>query len=115
MSRDPPKSALLRGLRALSKVMRAATVHAALIQGVLATLRAAARNSVHGYPFQRTPSRSHVWRGSSQEEEKSARARKERHSSRGLWRPVPPAGLRRAAPQACVCVWWWLWGMRALR
>ena len=32
----------LRGLRALSKQLHAATVHAALIQGVLETLKAAA-------------------------------------------------------------------------
>ena len=45
-SRDPQKIAL-RGLRALCTLLRAATVHAALIQGVLATLKAAACNSVH--------------------------------------------------------------------
>ena len=54
-SRDPKKLAL-RGLRALSKLVRAATVHAALIQGVLAPLKAAACKSLDGYPFQRTPS-----------------------------------------------------------
>ena len=46
-ARDPKKNAL-RGLRALSKELHAATVHAALIQGVLAALRAAACKSVHG-------------------------------------------------------------------
>ena len=38
----------LRGLRALSKELHAATVHAALIQGVLATLKAAACNCLDG-------------------------------------------------------------------
>ena len=38
----------LRGLRALCKELHAATVHAALIQGVLATLKAAACNCLHG-------------------------------------------------------------------
>ena len=47
VSRDPPKLAL-RGLRALCTNSRAATVHAALIQGVLATLKAAARKFVQG-------------------------------------------------------------------
>ena len=46
-ARDQKKIAL-RGLRALSRLLRAATVHAALIQGVLATLKAAACKSVHG-------------------------------------------------------------------
>ena len=58
-SHDPQKIAL-RGLRALCTLLRAATVHAALIQGVLATLKVAACNSLDGYlysyPFQRTPS-----------------------------------------------------------
>jgi hypothetical protein len=35
-------------LRALSKLLRAATAHAALIQGVLATLKAAACKSLDG-------------------------------------------------------------------
>ena len=43
-----PKKSLCAGLRALSKLLRAATVHAALIQGVLATLKAAACNSLDG-------------------------------------------------------------------
>ena len=43
-----PREVALRGLRALSKVLRAATVHAALIQGVLATLKAAACKSLDG-------------------------------------------------------------------
>ena len=47
VTREPKKIAL-RGLRALSKLLRAATAHAALIQGVLATLKAAACKSVHG-------------------------------------------------------------------
>ena len=46
-SRDPKKLAL-RGLRALSKLLRAATVHAALIQGVLETLKVAACKSLDG-------------------------------------------------------------------
>ena len=46
-ARDQKKNAL-RGLRALSKLLRAATVHAALIQGVLATLKAAACKSLDG-------------------------------------------------------------------
>ena len=45
--RAPPKS-LCAGLRALPKLLRAAAVRAALHQGVLATLRAAACESVHG-------------------------------------------------------------------
>ena len=51
-----PQQFALRGLRALRTLLRAATVHAALIQGVLATLKAAARKCVHWYPFHRTPS-----------------------------------------------------------
>ena len=51
-----PQQFALRGLRALRTLLRAATVRAALIQGVLSTVRAAACNSVRGYPFQRTPS-----------------------------------------------------------
>ena len=43
-----PKKIALRGLRALSKLLRAATVHAALIQGVLATLKAAACKKLDG-------------------------------------------------------------------
>ena len=45
---ETPQKIALRGLRALSKLLRAATVHAALIQGVLATLKAAARKSLDG-------------------------------------------------------------------
>ena len=43
-----PKKNALRGLRALSKELHAATVHAALIQGGIATLKAAACNSLDG-------------------------------------------------------------------
>ena len=46
-ARAPNKFAL-RGLRALRTLLRAATAHAAPIQGVLATLRAAACKSLHG-------------------------------------------------------------------
>ena len=46
-ARDPPKIAL-SGLRALCTLLHAATVHAALIQGALETLKAAACKSVHG-------------------------------------------------------------------
>ena len=46
-SRDPQKNAL-RGLRALCTLLRAATVHAALIQSVLETLKAAACESLDG-------------------------------------------------------------------
>ena len=42
------KKNALRGLRALSKQLHAATVHAALIQGVLAPLKAAACKSLDG-------------------------------------------------------------------
>ena len=42
------KKNALRGLRALCTLLRAATVHAALIQGVLATLKAAACKSLDG-------------------------------------------------------------------
>ena len=44
-ARDPKKIAL-RGLRALRTLLRAATVHAAIIQGILATLKAAACKSL---------------------------------------------------------------------
>ena len=43
-----PREVALRGLRALSKVLRAATVHAALIQSVLETLKAAACKRLDG-------------------------------------------------------------------
>ena len=43
-----PNQFALRGLRALRTLLRAATAHAAPIQGDLATLRAAACKSLHG-------------------------------------------------------------------
>ena len=45
-ARDPKKRSAR--LRALSKLLHAAAVHAALIQGILATLRAAACNCLDG-------------------------------------------------------------------